>query len=84
MLTKICKFASHLKRFFYNNNAKCDDKCLHGHVIIVIVIGIIIVIVLCRGIGYTSTKELYRRLAGGSTVYGTTRGSPDQLTSLVR
>jgi len=37
-----------------------------------------------RGIGYTSTKELYRRLGGGSSVYGTTRGSPDQLTSLVR
>ena len=40
--------------------------------------------ILCRGIGYTSTKELYRRLGGGSSVYGTTRGSPDQLTSLVR
>ena len=39
---------------------------------------------MCRGIGYTSTKELYKKLGGGSTVYGTTRGSPDQLTSLVR
>ena len=40
--------------------------------------------VLCRGIGYSTTKELYKRLGKGSTVYGTTRGSPDQMTSLVR
>ena len=40
--------------------------------------------VLCRGIGYNTTKELYKRLGRGSTVYGTTRGSPDQMTGLVR
>ena len=38
----------------------------------------------CRGIGYTTTQELYRRLGGRSYVYGTSRGSSEQLTSLIR
>jgi len=37
-----------------------------------------------RGIGYTTTQELYRRLGGRSYVYGTSRGSSEQLTSLIR
>jgi len=37
-----------------------------------------------RGIGYTTTKELHSRLGARSSVYGVTRGSTEQLTSLVR
>ena len=58
--------------------------CVLQMLICVLLMLICVLYVLCRGIGYTTTKELYRRLGGGSKVYGTTRGSPDQITSLVR
>jgi len=37
-----------------------------------------------RGIGFTTTQELHRKLGSRSSIYGTTRGSPEQLTSLIK
>ena len=54
------------------------------YIFISVVVRVKLRFVLCRGIGYSTTKELYKRLGRGSTVYGTTRGSPDQMTGLVR